>query len=98
MKTLKLFNAVLAKESDAEVFISQDGFIIEPHAIWAKKEIISYYAKEKLNGNDLNKTFHKSWQKIKESTRFELLMEQLFHYFPPMEADFRVKYTFRMKC
>jgi hypothetical protein len=89
MKTLKLFNAVLAKESDAEVFISQDGFIIEPFALWAKKEIISYYAKEKLNGNDLNKTFHKSWQKIKESTRFELLMEQLFHYFSTYGSRFQ---------
>lgn len=89
MKTLKLFNAVLAKESDAGLFISQDGFIIEPHAMWAKKEIISYYAKEKLNGNDLNKTFHKSWQKIKESTRFELLMEQIFHYFSTYGSKFQ---------
>jgi hypothetical protein len=46
MKTLELFNAVLAKESDAKAFISDEGFIIEPHAVWAKKEIISYYAKE----------------------------------------------------
>ncbi len=89
MKTLKLFNAVLAKESDAGLFISQDGFIIEPHAMWAKKEIISYYAKEKLNGNDLNKTFHKSWQKIKKSTRFELLMEQIFHYFSTYGSKFQ---------
>ncbi len=89
MKTLKLFNAVLAKESDTDVFISQDGFIIEPQAMWAKKEIISYYAKEKLNGNDLNKTFHKSWQKIKESRRFELLMEQLFHYFSTYGSRFQ---------
>jgi len=40
MKTLKLFNAVLAKESDAKAFISEDGFMIEPDAVWAKKEII----------------------------------------------------------
>ncbi len=37
MKTLELFNAVLAKESNAEPFISNNGFIIEPHAVWAKK-------------------------------------------------------------
>lgn len=80
MKTLKLFNAVPAKESDAKAFILEDGFMIEPGAVWAKKEIMSYYAKEKLNGNDLNKTFHKSWQKIKDSTRFQLLTEQIDHY------------------
>jgi len=80
MKTLKLFNAVLAKKSDEKPFISQDGFVIEPDALWAKKQIIKYYSKEKLNGNDLNKTFHKSWEKIKNSTRFELLMEQILHY------------------
>ena len=75
MKTLKLFNAVLARESNEKPFISDEGFIIEPDALWAKKEIISYYSKEKLNGNDLNKTFHKSWQKIKESSRIELLID-----------------------
>ena len=89
MKTLKLFNAVLAKESGAAAFISAEGFIIEPHALWARKEILSYYAKEKLNGNDLNKTFHKSWQKIKDSTRSQLLLEQVYHYISTYGSHFR---------
>lgn len=89
MKTLKLFNAVPAKESDAEAFISEDGFIIEPAAVWAKKEIISYYAKEKLNGNDLNRTFHKSWKKVKDSTRFQLLTEQISHYVSTYGSNFQ---------
>lgn len=89
MKTLKLFNAVLAKKTDAQTFISEDDFIIEPNAVWAKKEIISYYKTEKLNGNDLNKTFHKSWQKIKDSTRFQLLVEQINHYISTYGSDFQ---------
>ncbi|WP_294298103.1 hypothetical protein [uncultured Chryseobacterium sp.] len=89
MKTLQLFNAVLAKESPAEAFISDDGFIIEPSALWAKNQILSYYAREKLNGNDLNKTFHKSWQKIKDSTRAQLLLEQVYHYISTYGSDFR---------
>jgi len=89
MKTLQLFNAVLAKESDSKAFISEDGFVIESNAVWAKKEIISYYAKEKLNGNDLNKTFHKSWQKIKESSRTELLFEQIKHYISTYGSNFQ---------
>ncbi|VXB86015.1 MULTISPECIES: hypothetical protein [Chryseobacterium] len=89
MKTLKLFNAVLARESNEKPFISDEGFIIESDALWAKKEIISYYSKEKLNGNDLNKTFHKSWQKIKESSRIELLIEQINHYISTYGNDFQ---------
>ncbi|WP_294198145.1 hypothetical protein [uncultured Chryseobacterium sp.] len=89
MKTLQLFNAVLAKESPAEAFISDDGFIIEPNALWAKNQILSYYAREKLNGNDLNKTFHKSWQKIKDSTRAQLLLEQVYHYISTYGSDFK---------
>ncbi|GEN77527.1 hypothetical protein [Chryseobacterium hagamense] len=88
MKTLKLFNAVLSKDFDVEAFISDDGFIIEPHALWAKKEILSYYAGEKLNGNDLNKTFHKSWQKIKDSSRSQLLLEQVYHYLSTYGSHF----------
>ena len=44
MKTLKLFNAVLARKSHERPFISEEGFIIESDALWAKKEIISYYS------------------------------------------------------
>lgn len=89
MKTLQLFNAVLARKSDEKPFISDNGFIIESDAVWAKKEIISYYAKEKLNGNDLNKTFHKSWQKIKESSRTELFFEQISHYISTYGSNFQ---------
>jgi len=90
MKTLKLFNAVLAKPSkDANPFISEDGFIIAPQAIWAKDRIIEFYLKEKLDGNDLNKTFHKSWTKIKNSSRFELLIEQITHYLSTYGSDFK---------
>ena len=89
MKTLQLFNAVLAKESNEKPFISDDGFIIEPDALWAKNEIISYYAKEKLNGNDLNKTFHKSWAKIKNTSRIELFFEQIRHYISTYGSNFQ---------
>ena len=59
MKTLKLFNAVLSKTANEKPYISEQGFIIEPNAVWAKNQIINYCTTEQLNGNDLNKTFHK---------------------------------------
>jgi len=91
MKTLKLFNAVISKKSHEQSFVSGDGYIIEPKALWAKDRIIEYYRQEALNGNDLNKTFHKSWQKIKESTRVDLAIEQILHYLSTYGTDFQAE-------
>jgi len=90
MKTLKLFNAVLAKPTkEINPFISDEGFIIAPQAMWAKDRILDFYLKQRLNGNDLNKTFHKSWKKIKESSRFELYIDQITHYISTYGSDFK---------
>lgn len=88
MKTLKLFNAVTFKSSDEKPYISEHGFIIESGALWAKDRILKFYEEERLSGNDLNKTFHKSWQKIKDSSRFELLLDQIAHYVSTYGSDF----------
>ena len=77
MKTLKLFNAVVAKASNKQAYVSADGYIIEPGALWAQKQIIQYFKAEKLDGYGLNKTFHKSWKKILTSSRQELWMDQV---------------------
>jgi len=89
MKTLSLFNAVIAKESKASPFISEEGFIIEPFALWAKDQILAYYLREKLDGNDLNKTFHKSWSVIKKSSRCELFIHQITHYISTYGSNFQ---------
>lgn len=89
MRTLQLFNAVLKKDSEKEPFISTDGFVIESGALWAKNHIIKYYSKEKLKGNDLNRTFHISWQKIKNTTRTNLLLEQIRHYISTYGSGFQ---------
>lgn len=57
--------------------------------LFGQKKKLFYYKKEKLNGNDLNKTFHKSWQKIKDSTRFQLLVEQINHYISTYGSNFQ---------
>lgn len=80
MKTLKLFNAVLKYDSDESTYISRDGYVIEPGALWAKDQIVKYYRENKLDGYGLNKTFHKSWRKIFKSNREDLLMHQIRHY------------------
>ena len=89
MKTLKLFNAVLAKASNQKEYISEMGLVIAPEALWARREIEAYYAYGALDGNDLNKTFHKSWAKIKNSARFELYLEQITHYISTYGTNFQ---------
>ena len=93
MKTLKLFNAVVAKATarTQKPFVSEQGLIIEPGAMWAKDRILVYYTKEELDGNDLNKTFHKSWKKIKESPRCELLIHQIMHYITTYGSNFQAE-------
>lgn len=88
MRSLKLFNAVEHKDNNLSIFISEDGYIIEKGAMWAKDDIIDYLKKETLNGNGLNKTFHKSWDKIKNSSSFELHVEQIKHYISTYGSNF----------
>jgi len=90
MLTLKFFNAVVEKNSsEVTPFISTDGYVIVPGALWAKDKIIDFYNKEKLSGNDLNQTFHKSWKKIKDSSRCELFIEQITHYISTYGSNFQ---------
>jgi len=90
MKSLQLFNSVISKKSKTNLpFISNElGIIILPEAVYAKDEIIKYYENEKLSGNDLNKTFHKSWKTIKESSNFELTVHQIMHYITGYGTNF----------
>ena len=89
MKTLKLFNAVIAKPSKESVFWSEKGLVIEPEALWAKKKILRFYKNEKLDGYGLNKTMHKSWKKILTTPRFNLLKEQINHYLSTYGSAFQ---------
>lgn len=90
MRTLELFNAVVAKPSKTSTpIVSEEGFIIDPNATWAKDRILKFYRDQKLSGNDLNKTFHKSFEKVRNSSRFELFMDQIRHYASTYGSDFK---------
>jgi hypothetical protein len=81
--SLKLFNTVPAnthKNSKYE-FIKEYGVLITPSAIHKCEEIHKYLEEQVLNGKDLNKTFHKSWNKVKNASEEQLVIEQLLHYF-----------------
>ena len=82
MKTLQLFNAVVYTNNvkGTPIFNKELGIVIMPNAFHLKDNIISYYKKEMLSGNQLNLTFHKSWAKIKNSSKLELYIKLILHY------------------
>lgn len=61
------------------------GFIFSPEIVYNYNDydkLITLIEKEVgLTPEKLNSTFHKSWQKVKEASMEQLVMEQLVHYF-----------------
>ena len=89
MKSLELFNAVLKKDENTKGCHTDAGLFITPGAMSSKYRIINYYHRQKLSGDDINKTFHKSWKKIQESSRRELLEAQILHYLSTYGSNFQ---------
>ncbi|XOV66320.1 MAG: hypothetical protein ACFHU9_11840 [Fluviicola sp.] len=89
MKTLKLFNAVVAKESNRAPLVTANGLVIDPKALWAKGTILAFYTREMLDGYGLNNTMHKSWFKIQRSTQAELRLDQIAHYYSTYGTNFQ---------
>jgi hypothetical protein len=78
---LKLFNGVLASKTEGTPeFIQEFGTFISSDAAYACAEIKEHLKNLKLSGNDLNKTFYKSWDTVKNSSDLEIRIDQLFHY------------------
>ena len=65
-----------------------EGLIFQTGTLWTKDVIIKYFQDNRLSGDDLNKTFHKTWEKIKNSSRVELFMHQILHYLSTYGTDF----------
>lgn len=79
--TLSLFNAVISQQSSGlPEFVPEFGVFIPSDSAYAADEIKSYLENRKLSGDELNKTFYKSWERVQKSDRFTLLVDQIFHY------------------
>ena len=86
---LKLFNSVLAQDTEAkDTFVSKFGVFIPSQAVYAKYEILNHLRNLKLSGQDLNKTFYKSWAKVQNSDRLELFIDQILHYMSTYGTNF----------
>lgn len=87
---LELFKAVPAKPGSAEPFFSEkEGFVIPAlgaaHGPFAEK----YFRLLTLSGDDLNKTFHKSWKKVRSMSNLERIIHQILHYASTYGTDFQ---------
>ncbi len=90
---LRLFNAIeiklKEKKENNEILKEtiKNGFIFSPEIIanYSFQELqnfIKIVNKEiGLNAKQINNSFHKSWQKIKEANIEDLIFEQILHYF-----------------
>ena len=94
MKTLALYNAVEARKGDQYLILPKYGVIVEPSASYAIKEIEAFCKERQLSGDQLNKTFHKSWEKILTSSREELFIEQILHYLTTYGTNFQSSFVY----
>lgn len=84
--TFKLFNGALSDGTSTSYFNKTYGVFSE--AGINAKELSEFLKTEKLSGNDLNKTFHKSWLTILETSDEVLVIQQIMHYLSTYGTDF----------
>jgi len=88
--SLMLFNAVLDTGNVGKpVLFEKYGVMTTPRSAYAKEQIQKFLNSNKLSSEQLNKTFYNSWKTIEESTRFELLIDQIVHYMSTYGTDFQ---------
>lgn len=61
----------------------QRGFVFAPEVLanYSESQLFILADKIGLSGEQINSTFHKSWQKVKNAPIEQLFLEQLLHYF-----------------
>ena len=89
--TLELFNVVEKGQSNEPVFLDSHGVFVDSTATYAIKDIKKHLKNLKLSGNELNKTFHKSWKTVVNSTRLELAIQQVMHYMSTYGSNFEAE-------
>lgn len=94
MSLLNLFNAVEAGNSENPVILAEYGVIVESSAAHKLGEIKRFLKEKQRTGDELNKTFHKSWEKVQESSREELYLHQILHYMTTYGTGFSSDFVY----
>ena len=95
-KSIKLFNAVpkgSPQTPDLKPTLPY-GVIVDEYAAYAGTEILTYLKDNKLDSEQLNATFHKSWKVIRDTPREELLVHQLMHYMTTYGTNFTSEFVY----
>lgn len=95
-KSIKLFNAVPkgAPQTPNLKSTLPYGVIVDEHAAYAGYEILAFLVKNKLDSEQLNATFHKSWKVIRDTPREELFIHQLLHYMTTYGTNFTSDFVY----
>ena len=78
MKSLELFNLVLAKESNNDVVVNNNGYVFMPNTLYAQKAVETYFNSKNLTPKQLNAGFYKSFASSGDT--LNRLMDQISHY------------------
>ena len=82
--TLKLFNVVPSNSSVAspqEALIDfNNGVVVSQDARWAESSIRSFLNKKRLSGEDLNKTYHATWEEVTKGNDFDRIVESIMGF------------------
>lgn len=70
------------------------GIIVTENAAHAFDTILQYFQDNKLSAEQLNATFHKSWKVIQDSSREELFIHQILHYFTTYGTNFTSEFVY----
>lgn len=79
--SLSLFNAVLAGPIQEARYSIEHGIIIDPAAAYCADDICEWYKENQPSGDELNKSFFKSWKDAENTPLETRLVLQLTHYF-----------------
>jgi hypothetical protein len=89
-KTIKLFKALEVENKKlsrpSKTFLEETlkyGVVFSPNVIanYNEPELISIAREIGVTSRELNNSFHKSWEKVKNTPMSQLFMEQVIHYF-----------------
>lgn len=92
--TLELFSAVLVDDTskvECSYFDDQHGVFIPKECAGKSNLITNFFETQRMRGVDLNKSFHKSWDTIINSSEAKLHLQALLHYVSTYGTQFTGK-------
>lgn len=95
-KSLKLFNVVLSeREAPTPTLIKDLGVILDSRAAPYQATVEKHLRKHILKSTQLNSSFYTSWDKIKNLSELERLIDQILHYASTYGTNFQSEFIYK---